>query len=169
MDLLWSCFFNEFINFLELLASTPCSLLITGDFNFHVDDFNNSSTKIFVRLLQTFNLVQHVGVSTHRCKHTLDLIITRADDNIVSGLSVTDPVISDHFPVICNRSMRKPPNSRMEITYRKNRSIDMQVFHQDIDKSSLMATCHSSCNLDELVDCYNSKICQIYWIGMHPC
>ena len=43
-------------------------------------------------LLNCFNLNQHTVSPTPRSDHTLDLIITRSDENFVSNLSVHDPI-----------------------------------------------------------------------------
>ena len=79
-----------------------------------------------LQLLETFNLKQHINVSTHRSGHTLDLVITRSDENVASKFDVYDPSISDHFVVSCMLSL--PSFERKEICCRKLNSIDMQTF-----------------------------------------
>ena len=68
-------FFSEFSRPLEELVTAPGSLLLVGDFNFHVDNVNDSAALQFLQLLDTFNLKQHVTGPTH--KNGLDLLITR--------------------------------------------------------------------------------------------
>ena len=46
--------------------------------------------------------------STHRSGHTLDLLITRADDDLITSLSTYDADLSDHFVVNCNLTIEKP-------------------------------------------------------------
>ena len=42
--------------------------------------------------------------------HTLDLIISRSDDNIIKSVSVDDGVaISDHFWINADLNIHKPP------------------------------------------------------------
>ena len=89
-----SLFFDEFASFLESLSITSTPLLITGDFNFHVDVNHDQNARRFLDLLDTFNLKQHISTPTHRSGHTLDLIITRENDKIASNFIVYDPVIS---------------------------------------------------------------------------
>ena len=44
--------------------------------------------------------------STHNRGHTLDLVISRADESdLISGFHVEDPCISDHFAVHCSLSL----------------------------------------------------------------
>ena len=78
-----SLFFEEFSTLAELLAISPGNLIITGDFNYHMDDVKNPDTIKFNRILESFNLKQHVNGPTHDKGHTLDLMITRADDNLI--------------------------------------------------------------------------------------
>ena len=54
--------------------------------NYQMDNTGNSDTIKFNRILESFNLKQHVNGSNHNKGHTLDLIITRAEDELVSGI-----------------------------------------------------------------------------------
>ena len=90
-------FFDEFSTLLEQYVTFPGSLLIVGDFNFHVDTCDSEYVTAFLQLLDVFDLNQHTNGSSHKDGHTLDLVITRSDDDIVSDLSIDSPfVISDH-------------------------------------------------------------------------
>ena len=40
-------FFDEFSNYLETIVLSPEMLLISGDFNFHLDDMANTNTMKF--------------------------------------------------------------------------------------------------------------------------
>lgn len=51
-------------------------VIIVGDFNIHVDDSTNSTTKEFLSIMDSFNFVQHVAGPTHTAGHTLDLVFT---------------------------------------------------------------------------------------------
>ena len=50
-------------------------------------------------MLDIFDLKQHVKISTHRNEHILDLVITKAGDEPVRNIRVSDPVISNHCAV----------------------------------------------------------------------
>ena len=78
-----SVFFDEFSQFLENVVMCPEVLVISGDFNFHLDDLRDNDTKKFMDLLETFSLSQHVSGPTLLSGHTLDLIITRSSDDVV--------------------------------------------------------------------------------------
>ena len=75
--------FNEFPILLKRLAVTSGRLLLVGDFNFHVDDRTNSLASMFLDLLDSHNLIQRVSGPAHKDNHTLDLMITRACNNII--------------------------------------------------------------------------------------
>ena len=106
-------------------------------------------------LIEAFNLMQLVSTSTHKNGHTLDLVITKANDNFIKYIKLFDPVISDHSTVVCGLSIKKPGLERREITYKNLRSIDKDCFSQDIRKSEL-ANYDKFESVSALVDCYES-------------
>ena len=113
--------------------------MITGDLNFHLDSPSDRAAARFREVLYIFDLKQHVKDSTHKNEHILDLVITRAGDEPVRNVRVSDPVISDHCAVrweaLC---LKKPGFERRSVCSRKLRSIDKDQFVQDIKDSSLM-------------------------------
>src|SRR5271155_5102023 len=84
---------------LENLASSNSEVLITGDFNIHVDILSDPFSKSFSNLLETFDLKQHITFSTHDRGHTLDLLITRKNSTIIPDINYTIPGISDHHAI----------------------------------------------------------------------
>ncbi|XP_067426910.1 uncharacterized protein [Thunnus thynnus] len=93
-------FLEEFQSLLDEASARYNSIIITGDFNIHVENEMMSSTTEFRQLLEWYNLVQHVEEPTHRSDHFLDLVITRNVE--ISDLTVQDDGISDHYTVIFN-------------------------------------------------------------------
>ena len=75
-----SVFLTEFTEYLETLLLCKEQLLITGDFNIHVDDPHDSDGQKFLELLEGLGLEQHVDQPTHRDGHTLHLTITRLSE-----------------------------------------------------------------------------------------
>ena len=98
--------------------------IIMGDFKFHVEDVKDSEILAFKDLLQLFGLIQHVGCTTHQSGHTLDLIITKEDNN----LCVSDPVdkfyISDHSFVHSEIRVHKPQAIKRTIRTRITRNVE---------------------------------------------
>ena len=52
----------------------------------------------FADLLECHNLCQHVVQEPHRDHHTIDLIISRNDDELIRSTRV-DNLLSDHYAV----------------------------------------------------------------------
>ena len=101
--------------------------LIVGKFNIHVDVANYSTSSKLLLLLESFELIQHVRGTTHLDCHTLNLIISRSSDNVVSDC-VVSTLIEDHFAI--HTSIRAhqsiPPQKR--ITYQELDRIDTDKF-----------------------------------------
>ena len=70
---------------------------------------------------------QHVDVPTHKSDHTLDLIITRCADSLLSTNPIADCLFSDHFIVISDLIIKKPSLTIKQISYRKTKSIDIDI------------------------------------------
>ena len=77
-------FFHEFAEYLESVVMSSDKLLITGDFNFHMDEPTDPNNIHFRDLLDAMGLVQHMKQPTHIHGHTIDLIITRQSDDFVA-------------------------------------------------------------------------------------
>ena len=77
-------FLEEFGSYLETIILSPESLILTGDYNFHVDVEDDPDARVFLHLLASMGLKQHVNIPTHVSGHTLDLMITREHDLVMS-------------------------------------------------------------------------------------
>ena len=90
-------FLEEFSVLLEqIMAESTGHLLISGDFNLHVDDPCSIYANRFNEILESCNLKQHVTGATHAKGHTLDLVISKKDNPLITEIKIFDPVISDH-------------------------------------------------------------------------
>ncbi len=127
-----SIFFEEFCILVEQLIILPGYILIAGDFNFHVDNTTDPDTIKFNKILESFNLQQHINGPTHKRGHTLDLSITRNEDKLVTGTKIHDPVRSDHFAIHSTLKLEKPPLEQTEICYRKLNNVNMDSFSEDL-------------------------------------
>ena len=87
-------FLTEFAEFLSSLVVNYSPLLITGDFNIHVDVEANKFAADFIHLTESFNLRQHVTGPTHTHGHTLDLVFTLGLS--LSALFIDELFVSDH-------------------------------------------------------------------------
>ena len=128
-------FISDFSTLLEDLVIAPSELLITGDFNFHLDPPVPTSDVHFLTLLDTFSLTQHITFPTHTSSHILDLLITRSSSNFISSVTFTDPGLSDHLAILATLSVpayMRPP--RITKTTRSFRTINCVAFSQDIQE-----------------------------------
>ena len=96
----------EFAMFILLIKE---NLLISGDFNIHVDNIHDSDAIKFSDLLESFGLKQHVTGPTHKDGHTLDLIVTQCSDRILSAPPKVDCYVSDHASVCYKLVSQRPP------------------------------------------------------------
>ena len=117
---------------MEELSIASGELLMFGDFNLHVDNACDQSAYTFLDLISSFGLKQHVLGVTHDQGHTLDLVITRSTEDIVSNLEIRDPALSDHNAVHFKLSIDKPSFIRKEIVYRRWKAVDSTEFSADI-------------------------------------
>ena len=126
-----SSFFDELESLLEQHIASATELILTGDFNLHVDIADSISTR-FSQVLQTFDLKQLVSFPTHNSGHILDLLITRAASQLVSYVYPQDNCISDHVTLIAGLDIPKVKPSKTTFTYRPLKSINLDNFSTDI-------------------------------------
>jgi hypothetical protein len=130
-------FIEQFSDYLETLIICTEELLISGDFNMHVDDPENINANDLLNLLTSFGLKQHVGTKTHISGHILDLIITREASTLITERPRSTYYISDHAFVECTLSLPKPRLMEKHITYRQYKKINLTNFMHDINSSPL--------------------------------
>ena len=95
-------FCDNLLSFLEHLGTCPSDIFLTGDFNFHVDT-PDSTTRQFLDILDSFDLLQYINFPTHRGGHTLDLFIGRSLSRYtVSKFEPTFLSFTDHLAVSCD-------------------------------------------------------------------
>ena len=152
-----SVFFEEFSSFLESAVFCSSHLLITGDFNIHMDVEDDTDAVRLRGLLESTGLKQHATVPTHISGHTLDLVITRLSDQLGISTPWTDYLFSDHMPVYSKLQVCKPALKRSHITFRKIGSINKKLLRDEISEADLCINLLSY-NLDGLVNAYNNTL-----------
>lgn len=131
-------FLDELSVLLADFCSRPNELLISGDFNIHVDDLSAPYTNSFLDLLDSLGLQQHVNFPTHNSGHSLDLLVSRTTSNVIHNVTRTFPALSDHFAILASLAVpAKDIPVRTTKTIRPLRSINSQQFSNDILSSSL--------------------------------
>ena len=139
-----SQFLEEFTEYTQYLNTATGNLLIVGDFNFHMDNSESLDVKKISSLLYSENLYQHVMAPTHQHGHILDLVISRASEQVIDNICVCDPHVSDHMLITGIANYGKPTaEENQSICVRRTREIDLVKFKSDIYTST-------SCNIDGL-------------------
>ena len=129
-------FLSEFQDFLQHHVVKSQNTLILGDFNFHYEDQLNTDASRFRDIRSNHSLCQHVSGPIHMDGHTLDLIITKLTDNLVSKTTVSD-FLTDHGAVHCDLHLPKPQPLRQSVQYRNYAALDKEMLRVDIEASTL--------------------------------
>ena len=99
------------------------------------------NTLFNLNLISSFGLKQHVKGPTHKSGHTLDLMISRNDDELLSSIEALDHGFPDHYAVLTSLLVKKPPLPRKTITYRNIKSISVDTLKVKIIQSSIQDFC----------------------------
>jgi len=151
-----SVFLDEFSRLLEDLVVSPSEIVISGDFNIHVDR-DEEPAMGFSAILEAFGFQQHVGFPTHNHGHTLDLLITRSDSDLVTNIHPTCLPFSDHLAV--SGDIRVPTLPRPREIFRRLRmfkNFDSAAFCHDLIGTGLNYVTEVS--LDLYVNVFNSTV-----------
>ena len=155
-----SMFLTEFEEYIDRNATTAGKLLVIGDFNIHMESEENAATANFCELLQNLNLLQHVKGSTHIHGHMLDLVLTRATENLVTGTDLRPSGLSDHYQIIVRCDMDKPA-AEMKLTACRNiKGINIPQFKNDILVTMNKRTV-SDVPVHDIIDNYNSTLSNV--------
>ena len=155
-----STFFEEFEEYLDGVMNKNGAPLLCGDFNFHVEDDNNTNATNFISLCESKGFKQNVHAPTHVSGGILDLVFTldsvtvpdvddRSDGNILStgccvadSLPISNLVVdpntgtsSDHFLIsfkLCVSSLRKGNDKIQVKELREFSKIDVEKFREDL-------------------------------------
>ena len=132
-------FFEEFTNLVDSLVTKPGKLLMMGDFNIHWDNQQSPDTRHLMAILESVSLKQFITQTTHKLGHTIDLVVSRTDDNLIADTSVTSG-LSDHNIIITVLQVEKVVSQSKMMTYRKLRDIDVNLFKDDIKASDIICS-----------------------------
>ena len=72
-------------------------------------------------------MTQHVTGSTHCKDHTLNLIITRSDENLAYDVQILPDFFFDHKVVSCKLDCLKPPASKIHLVYRATKLLTADI------------------------------------------
>ena len=104
-------------------------------------------------LLQAHGLQQTVSFATHTGRHSIDLVITRQNDNIFDVTSPGYPCVSDHHAVFSRLFAPKPSPISKTVNCRKLKDIDHDSLSEDLSS----VTCPTD-DLDNMLHTYNNDL-----------
>ena len=150
-----STFFEQFQSLLEDIHHTTENLVIIGDFNFHLES-TSSNSKTFNSLIDSFDLTQKVNFPTHIYGHTLDLLLTKSNNDHISNVHTTD-AFSDHFSFTCTLHLPTPRSQiNATVSFRKYHKINKEKMKTDLIASDLIN--NPSKDADTLNEQYHSTL-----------
>ena len=107
----------------------------------------------------THTLIQHVFGPTHKDNHTLDLMITRACEDIIESWSTLNPHLSDHSAIHSKLSLARARPPKVKKQYRQIRGVDPIEFRNNVMASTLFSS--PACNVNDLCDQYDSELSKV--------
>ena len=84
------------------------------------------------------NLVQYVTEPTHKAGHTLDLVITLKDGDILNSKPCAHYYLPPHSTIVYTLKFLKPHPLQKIIKCRKLKSVDIGEFKKDLKRSELL-------------------------------
>nr|KAG5695883.1 hypothetical protein BaRGS_017321 [Batillaria attramentaria] len=112
-------------------------------------------------MLANHGLRQLVDCPTQRCGHTLDWVIVREEDSLVSLHEVREyPNTTDHYAVVCRLAIASPPPPSRLVTSRNLRGVDPEEFQADVRSVVNSAREQPPDDVDSLVACYDDGLRQ---------
>ena len=154
-----SVFFDEISDLFAAYTITTNRLLITGDFNIHVDEPEKPDVCKFLQIIESFGLKQHVSVPTHVAGHTLDLVITRDDCDFLSNSPQAHFMMTSHSTVLFKLNWTKPHRPAVTRSCRKIKEIDLSKFRSDLQSGILLQ--HPTENVHDQAFQYQSTLLAI--------
>lgn len=114
-------------------------------------------------MLESRGLVQHIVDATHAKGHTLDLLITRPSDQVISGVRVSEDLVSDHNLVHFGINLSRPPNDQTIYTLRRivNSTLLINCADFSIRLRSIFPDFQAGVGPDGLYNFYNESVTSI--------
>ena len=86
----------------------------------------------FLSSTQSAGFHQYVFGPTHKHDHTLDLLLSRPKDNMVTDVTVGPSLISNHHFITCTLNFNKPRDVNTVCALRNFRDINTEAMNTDL-------------------------------------
>ena len=133
-----------------------------------MDEIDNNNTTKFNNILTELDLCQHIDQPTHIHGHTLDVLITQTECDLVSNIRVYDPCfvndsgqsVQDHYLLECNIVGKKKTYKPRTILTRKWKYVNFENFQEDLEKLKDIPA-YTSTDTNTLVELYNTELSKL--------
>ncbi|XP_041471887.1 uncharacterized protein LOC121421284 [Lytechinus variegatus] len=150
-------FLADYDELVKELSASSSKVLLLGDFNIHVDIPSKPEAMEFLSSLDEAGLCQHIQGPTHRCGHTLDLIISKDnDDSFVNSCWIREKLYSDHHFLGCVLDVARPKLQNVTSVSRNFRSLNKDSLCSKIAEAFVDFPFQGTA--DEHVTFYNNAI-----------
>lgn len=159
-------FLTEFSDICSDILSiyTDKSLIIVGDFNIHLNNINDSDTKSFQSLLDSFMWCQHVKDMTHISGNLIDFCITSSNSILQISQPLVDYFISDHAFISFHVNIPRPSIQKKLVSYRAIKKIDKITFGHDLHnlvQSLSSSSVTNNLSVQELASQYDATLLKL--------
>ena len=105
-------FVDEFQTYIEDIDTVGSEVLVCGDFNFWVDDTENRDAKSFTEAMDTLGFVNRVNKITSRTGHMLDLVLSKANSDLIQSVEVDDVCVLSPVHMVIKFDLKIMLNSK---------------------------------------------------------
>ena len=147
-------FIDNFTDWIGEGVMTYDNIIITGDFNLHVNEEDDPEIQVFINTITALGFNQVVNFETHKQGNHLDLVLAEELSKLKIANFFPGPYLSDHCTVETVLTQHREDMLRKSVTNRKLQNIDQQQFITDLRLQDL----NLMQQLDELVNAFEDQI-----------
>ena len=136
-------FVDEFQTYIEDIDTVGSEVLVCGDFNFWVDDTENRDAKSFTEAMDTLGFVNRVNKITSRTGHMLDLVLSKANSDLIQSVEVDDVCVLSPVHMVIKFDLKIMLNSKRKerIVFRSKRNVIREnLLYKIVHEISLQAS-----------------------------
>ena len=149
-----SMFIDDFTDWIGEIVMTYDNIIITGDFNLHVNEVDDTEIQVFNNTITALGFNQVLDFETHKQGNQLDLILVEELSKLKIANFFPGPYLSDHCTVEIVLTQNREDMLRKSVTNRKLHNIDQQQFITDLKLQDLNLMQQP----DELVNAFKEQV-----------
>ena len=125
-------FIDNFTDWIGERVMTYNNIIITGDFNLHVNEEDDPEIQVFINTITALGLNQVVDIETHNQGNHLDLVLAEELSKLKIANCFPGPYLSDHCTVETILTQNREDMLRKSVINRKLQNIAQQQFITDL-------------------------------------